>query len=116
MRPSAIVLFMWIALAAGMAGSQKPAASAQKSQTVSGCIGGNATDGFTLLSTKPAKDPKAANKPTYYSLVLPDGKAIDLVTMQNQRVEVIGVPEVTKDKLGRQRLTIREIKIVPGGC
>jgi hypothetical protein len=104
MRPSAIVLFMWIALAAGMAGSQKPAASAQKSQTVSGCIGGNATDGFTLLSTKPAKDPKAANKPTYYSLVLPDGKAIDLV------------PEVTKDKLGRQRLTIREIKIVPGGC
>jgi hypothetical protein len=115
MKPVLAALIATIVLEGAVA-AQKSMAASQKTQTVTGCVGGNSKEGFTLLSTKPAKDPKAANKPTLYSLILPDGKAIDLVTMQNQRVEVIGVPEVTKDKLGRQHLTIKEIKIVPGGC
>jgi hypothetical protein len=92
-----------------------------KNQTYTGCIEGNVKEGFALklLSVKPAKDPKVASQPTFFSLAVPDGPKIDLATMANQRVDIIGVltPVKTNDKSGkRQTLTIREIAIVPGGC
>ncbi len=91
-----------------------------KHHTYTGCVEGNAKDGYALklLSTKPAKDAQAAHKPTYYALALPDGSKIELATMANQRVDVVGVlaPVKAKDKSGKPMLTIKKIAIVPGGC
>jgi hypothetical protein len=105
-----------VLLCAALVTAQTP----QKNQTYTGCVEGNAKDGYTLklLSTTPAKDPKAASQPTYYALALPDGSKIELATMANQRVDVVGVlaPAKAKDKSGKRMLTIKEIAIVPGGC
>jgi hypothetical protein len=96
------------------------AQTSQKNQRYSGCLQSNGKDGYTvtLLSAKPAKDPKVAAQPTRYTLELPDGSKVDLATMANQRVDVIGVlaPVKAGDTPGRRTLRIQEIAVVPGGC
>jgi hypothetical protein len=115
MRPVEVIVLVLVHVSA--AGAQ----TTQKTQSYTGCVHGNAKDGYTitLLSTKPAKDPKVASKPAYYALELPDGSKIDLATMANQRVDVVGVlaPVKVNPRTGKpQTLAVKEIQIVPGGC
>jgi hypothetical protein len=112
-----IEVFLLVLLSVSAAGAQ----TTQKNQKYTGCVRGNAKDGYTvtLLSTKPSKDPNVASKPTSYSLEFPNGTKIDLVTLANQRVDVVGVLALVKanEAPGKpQTLTVKEIKIIPGGC
>src|SRR4030088_3328948 len=113
MRPNQ--LSMLVLFYVGAATAQ----TTQKKRSYMGCVQGNTKDGYTLtlLSAKPSKDPKVASKPSSYSLEFPDGTKIDLVTLANQRVDVVGVlaPVQADQRSGKPRaLTVKEIKIIPG--
>jgi hypothetical protein len=112
-------------------GAQQPSQtqSQQKTQTstgavkvFNGCLTGNAANGYTLSNARSGKAMgTAAVKPTpvVYELVTPDGLKVDLATMANQHVEVVGAiaPVKVADKSGKPKVvTVEEIKIVPGGC
>jgi hypothetical protein len=112
-----VLIVSLVVLCAPIAFAQTP----KKAQSYAGCVQADAKGGYavTVLSSKPAKDPTVAAQPTRYTLELPDGSKIDLATMQNQRVDVIGVLQPVKpgDKSGTPRtLKIQKIVIVPGGC
>jgi hypothetical protein len=104
-------------------GKQGPPSTASgASKTYNGCLESNGGAGYKLSNARSGKAAGSATvKPTpvVYELVLGDGTKVDLATMANEHVEIVGTiaPVVVNDKSGKPRVvTVQEIHVVPGGC